>query len=120
MKFLTGIFWIRPRNKFPQENIDYTFVDLPLDTGETVSAVRILVGPYKGIVYSYGWVAPRPGDDGVHVLEFNFTLHDIGERDKMVLAHTPAFTTQMGDILSSIIINHKEGSLELMNVKEEE
>jgi hypothetical protein len=119
MKWLSERFWgtTTSPKKLPQENTDYTFVDITLD--EPVSAVKLLVEPYAGIVYYYGWVKPQALDNGVMGLAFQYTLYDTAGRPYKDLVGSQEFTNHLGDVLTSIIMSEQH-NLESVTAKDDE
>lgn len=101
----------------PQEGIDYVFVDITLD--EPISAVKLLLEPYQGIIYYYGWVKPQPLDDGVMGLAFQYTLYETAGRPYKDLVNSKEFTNYLGDVLTTIIMNEQH-KLESVTMKDSE
>jgi len=88
--------------KLPKEGEDYELLDI--DGNERISAIRVLKGKFKGIVYYYGKV--KVVEENEARLQFNyFVVHEGGFKLKD-LHHNKKFDTLMGDILVSIVDNN--------------
>jgi hypothetical protein len=93
-----------PKEKdWPQENLDYDFVD---NVGEgVVTSIKILRGKYEDIVYHYGTVRVVEEEDPPRI-QFEYTIEEFGNHDLEDLKKDQKFITLLGDILVSIFDNN--------------
>ena len=80
----------------PKHNEDYVFVEKP---GEDFTGLKLISGPYGGIVYKYGNVGFRPESeavDGKLPMVFDYTVIE-----NKISADTDSqeFVNHLGDIL---------------------
>jgi hypothetical protein len=93
-----------PKEKdWPQENLDYAFVDAD-DKGD-ITPIKILRGKYEDIVYHYGVVKVVEGEDPPRI-QFDYSIEEFGEHDLDDLKKDQKFVTLLGDILVSIFDNN--------------
>lgn len=107
MKSLIAAFWAKiqfwkPKKKTP----DYRFQNPP----ESESTwVEITSGKYSDVIYSYGKI--KFSDEfGMPRLSFGYTILDSGHYDLDMLQNDSEFITIMGDVLTEIILDEKNGS----------
>ena len=97
--------WNPLKKSKPKEGKHYRFEDT--DTEHT--AIRILKGPYKDILYVYGTVSTDIMNDMCH-LRFTFEL--IANHDESVdYASDIEFVTLLGDILTDVVVNNCKSEL---------
>ena len=97
-------FWKKPKKLVLDQ--DFEFHDFP-DTDLT--GIRILSGPYAGILYYYTNAAVE--EQGyLATLRFGYMIVDSGNHNKNELEKDENFVTMIGDILSEIIL--MEGNFE--------
>ena len=80
----------------PKHNEDYVFVEKP---GEDFTALKLISGPFAGIVYHYGHVGFAPESeavDGVLPMKFDYTV-----MENKIEADTDSqeFINHIGDVL---------------------
>lgn len=93
----------------PKHNEDYVFVEKP---GEDFTGLKLISGPYAGIVYKYGNVGFRPESeavDGKLPMVFDYTVIE-----NKISADTDSqeFINHIGDILV-ILLDEKMKEKEL-------
>lgn len=93
----------------PKHNEDYVFVEKP---GEDFTGLKLISGPYGGIVYKYGNVGFRPESeavDGKLPMVFDYTVIE-----NKISADTDSqeFINHIGDILV-ILLDEKMKEKEL-------
>ena len=93
----------------PKHNEDYVFVEKP---GEDFTGLKLISGPYAGIVYKYGNVGFRPESeavDGKLPMVFDYTVIE-----NKISADTDSqeFIDHIGDILV-ILLDEKMKEKEL-------
>ena len=93
----------------PKHNEDYVFVEKP---GEDFTGLKLISGPYGGIVYKYGNVGFRPESeavDGKLPMVFDYTIIE-----NKISADTDSqeFINHIGDILV-ILLDEKMKEKEL-------
>ena len=93
----------------PKQNEDYVFVEKP---GEDFTGLKLISGPYGGIVYKYGNVGFRPESeavDGKLPMVFDYTVIE-----NKISADTDSqeFINHIGDILV-ILLDEKMKEKEL-------
>ena len=93
----------------PKHNEDYVFVEKP---GEDFTGLKLISGPYAGIVYKYGNVGFRPESeavDGKLPMVFDYTIIE-----NKISADTDSqeFINHIGDILV-ILLDEKMKEKEL-------
>ena len=93
-----------------KEGVDWDFI---IDDAVEVATVpiKILTGPFKDTVYSYGRVAFRPLENGDISLEFKYNVED-SPLNKSDLESHEDFRGQLGDILVSIIESNIERGID--------
>ena len=101
-----------------KENVDYMFIDNPID--DNLYAVKLLKGPYEGVEYFYTAIRGVTETENRlnAILSFNYeVLHDPGE----IITDVKDFQNHIGDILTSHItsINQSEFPEDQMRLDEE-
>lgn len=84
---------------------DYSFVEVEHDWDQ-VSAIKILTGPYAGIIYYYQAVKIAEDDGHGAIVKFTFQVHTSDTIAIDSLANDLTFHTVMGEILSQIITDN--------------
>lgn len=84
-----------------KENEDFCFSEIIIEE-EPIHAVKLLTGPFKNTIVYYGHVKLVP-ENSLHRLAFQYTIWDSAGFTKEELVGSSAFTTTLGEILSSII-----------------
>jgi hypothetical protein len=82
-----------------EEGIDYEFVEID---EVDVSAVRLLQGNYKGVVYCYGGASVKEEGEGAR-LQFDYIIVDPGIYLLEDLTNDQEFHIMIGDILVEMI-----------------
>jgi hypothetical protein len=95
-------FWKTKEKTFPKEGIDYEFLDF--DGTERVSAVKIVNGKFKDVIYHYGKV--EVVEEEPPRIKFEYFIDSEGKFDIKDLQSNKKFDTLMGDILVSIFDNN--------------
>jgi hypothetical protein len=93
----------------PKHNEDYIFVEVP---GEDFTGLKLISGPYAGIVYKYGNVGFRPESeavDGQLPMVFDYTVIE-----NKISADTDSqeFIDHIGDVLV-VLLDEKMKEKEL-------
>jgi hypothetical protein len=105
--------WLTKKEKpLPKEGVDYEFLDM--DGLEKISAIRILNGKFKGVIYHYGKVKvieeeeARLASDGTKKarIKFDYFIDHEGSFKLKDLHNNKKFDKLMGDILVSIFDNN--------------
>lgn len=82
-----------------EEKIDYSFVEIE---DSEVTALKLLRGKYKDVVYCYGTASVN--EEGVGAkLKFDYIVIDAGEFTVEQLTEDEEFHTMIGDILVEMI-----------------
>lgn len=76
---------------------DYTFVE---KEDSELYSIKILSGPYSGVIYTYGVVSIKEGG-GTATLKFDFRIEE--NNGHVELDNHSEFKNQIGDILVSIL-----------------
>jgi len=72
-------------------------------TSSNLDSVRLLRGPYKGVVYTYGKVSIT-GNEPNYILNFTFVVENgIIGKTKAELSESVKFKTYIGDLLTEIL-----------------
>lgn len=88
-----------------KEGVDYLFIDYNHADGESITAIKILSGNFKDVVYHYGTVKVKKlEEDSQPLLQFDYRLLSPGNHDETQLHSNQEYVTMMGDILTSIMI----------------
>lgn len=88
---------------------DYRFKDtIKADT----VPVEILSGPYKGIVLRYTKVAVQEQENETAKMLFDYELYETGDFSELTLRRDAKFSTHIGLILNSLILESLEGENE--------
>lgn len=93
---------IKKEKSLPKEGVDYEFLDM--DGLERISAIRILNGKFKGVVYHYGTVEVIEEEKAR--IKFDYFIDHEGSFKLEDLHNNKKFDTLMGDILVSIFDNN--------------
>lgn len=91
------------QNKQYQEGIDFSFLDYTGIDGEEITAIQILSGEYKDIIYNYGKVSIDKREEPPR-LQFDYRIIECGKYTEKDLISNQNYHTMMGDILVSILI----------------
>ena len=83
---------------YPKEGEIYEFLDL--DGLKKISAIRIIDGEFKEVVYHYGTV--KVVEEDPPIIKFEYFIDNEGNFELDDLKHNKNFDTLMGDILVSI------------------
>ena len=87
---------------YPKENEVYEFLDL--DGSKIISAIRVIDGEFKGVIYHYGTVEVVEEDPPR--IKFDYFIDNEGDFELDDLKYNKNFDTLMGDILVSIFDNN--------------
>jgi len=90
------------KKKLPEEGKDYEFLDM--DGAERISAIRVLSGKFKGVVYHYGKVEVIEEEKAR--ITFDYFIDHEGSFKLKDLHNNKKFDTLMVDILVSIFDNN--------------
>lgn len=86
---------------------DFMFMDsIKADT----SALKLLTGPYKDVVYRYTNMSVKENDDETATLIFDYELYEMGNHTETTLRKDDRFTQHIGLVLNTLIleaIEHK-------------
>lgn len=80
--------------------VDFTYVE---KAGSDLTAIKILVGEFRNVIYTYGKVSLKEEGDGLKV-SFSFRLEHVPDPlNVKEVEKSPAFKETIGDILSVIL-----------------
>ena len=89
---------------------DFEFVDsLKTDT----AAIRILTGPYNGVVYRYTQMSVKENDDESATLMFDYELLEMKDFTETTLRNDVRFTQHIGLILNTLILEVVDHTLNI-------
>jgi len=74
-------------------------------------SLKVLKGPYKGVIYTYGKVQIT-GTEEAPVLKFDYTIEDVPKpKKKSKLDKSKTFKNFMGDVLTSLLTDQLNDQL---------
>jgi len=95
--------WSNKKEKvWPQEGIDYIFVDNANE--DNVTSIKVKKGEFTDVVYHYGKLQVVEGDQPT--IRFDYFIDDPGTFDANDLISNQKFDILMGDIIVSIFDNN--------------
>lgn len=105
IKRLMGKWW---RVKVPslREGLHFEYHDVIIGT-EWVRAIKIIDGPYKGVIYYYDTVKLIPQEQGGPVLRFDYRIYDADSSVEKTVLTSKEFQSFIGDVLTAIICDEK-------------
>lgn len=65
-------------------------------------SVQITSGPFKGVIFTYGKVSFREGENGIPVLSFQYKIEE-SPLPSDLLKSIPEFKNTLGDILHDML-----------------
>lgn len=84
---------------------DFIFMDsMKTDT----TAIKLLTGPYKDVVYRYTQLNVKENIDDTATLSFSYEVHEMGEHTETALRKDVRFQEHIGLVLNSLIIEAVE------------
>lgn len=84
---------------------DFMFMDsMKTDT----TAIKLLTGPYKDIVYRYTQLNVKENDDDSATISFSYELYEMGENTETSLRKDERFHEHIGLVLNSLILDAVE------------
>lgn len=84
---------------------DFMFMD-SMKTETT--AIKLLTGPYKDIVYRYTKLNVKENDDDSATLSFSYELYEMGDNTETSLRKDEKFYQHIGLVLNSLILDAVE------------
>ena len=97
-------------------DVDYKVISVPESVKDisTLAEVQILKGKYEGVTYTYGTISSvQQNDDETVNLSFEFDITESKDFEPDVLEKDEDFTTEIGEILVSIISQASENQNKL-------
>ena len=82
------------------------FVQFVEKENNELYSLKVLKGPFKGVIYTYGKVQIT-GTEETPVLKFDYTIESAPKpKKKSKLKKSKTFKNFMGDVLTSILTDH--------------
>jgi len=87
---------------------DFEFADsIKSDT----AAIRLLTGPYNGVVYRYTQMSVKENDDDSATLMFDYELFEMKDFTETSLRSDQRFTQHIGLVLNTLILEAVDQTL---------
>lgn len=106
IQWLTDKLFPQKSKPVPKEGVDYVFHDIHVDM-EWVSAIKLLDGPYKDVVYCYGRLRVDPTSNDICQVAFDYKIFEIPKHVTYDMVKSDEFKKVIGDILVGIIMTQE-------------